>query len=137
MSQFAYCSVTQIQRFDAIILGVFSLGTQIIAGIALAEANEMLFMGVYMALTLVQMAVGAVYEIILVGKYGATLGKMIFRLKVVTSDEERLSYARSTGRHFSKIVSQIILMVGYIMVAFDEEKRGLHDLICNTRVVHS
>jgi uncharacterized RDD family membrane protein YckC len=29
----------------------------------------------------------------------------------------------------------IILCIGYIMIAFDSEKRGLHDMICDTRVV--
>jgi uncharacterized RDD family membrane protein YckC len=29
----------------------------------------------------------------------------------------------------------MILLIGYIMAAFDEEKRALHDRICSTRVV--
>jgi hypothetical protein len=28
-------------------------------------------------------------------------------------------------------------MIGYIMAAFDDQKRALHDRICNTRVIHT
>jgi uncharacterized RDD family membrane protein YckC len=42
---------------------------------------------------------------------------------------------RAFGRYFAKILSAIILGIGYIMVGFDSEKRGLHDMICDTRVI--
>jgi uncharacterized RDD family membrane protein YckC len=34
------------------------------------------------------------------------------------------------------IVSGIILLIGYIMAGFDEEKRALHDRVCDTRVIY-
>ena len=46
-----------------------------------------------------------------------------------------LYYARALGRYFAKILSAAICGIGYIMAAFDEEKRALHDRICNTRVI--
>ncbi|HET6371045.1 MAG TPA: RDD family protein, partial [Nitrospiria bacterium] len=39
------------------------------------------------------------------------------------------------GRYFAEILSGIILCIGYIMAAFDDEKRALHDRICGTRVI--
>jgi uncharacterized RDD family membrane protein YckC len=42
---------------------------------------------------------------------------------------------RAVGRYFAKIVSGIILMIGYIMAGFDSEKRALHDMMCDTRVI--
>ena len=69
------------------------------------------------------------------GKFGATPGKMACKLKVVRPDGERISYARALGRHFAEMLSGIILYIGYIMAAFDEEKRTLHDRICDTRVI--
>lgn len=80
----------------------------------------------------VQMA----YVIFFVGKYGATLGKMACGIKIVTADGGKVSYARATGRFFSEILSGLICYIGYIIVAFDAEKRALHDHICNTRVVY-
>ena len=84
---------------------------------------------------LLNLLIAAVYSTYLVGRYGATLGKMACGLKVVRPDGGSVSYLRALGRHFAEFVSGLILMIGYIMAAFDSEKRALHDHICNTRVV--
>jgi len=86
---------------------------------------------------LAMIVVGVGYNTWFVGKYGATPGKMLLRLKVVMEDGDKLSYMRALGRHFAEMLSGMICYIGYIMVAFDEEKRSLHDRICNTRVVKS
>jgi uncharacterized RDD family membrane protein YckC len=80
---------------------------------------------------LVQMA----YQIFFLGKYGATPGKMVCRLKVVTAEGGPIGYGRAAGRFFAELLSGMICYIGYIMVAFDSEKRALHDYICNTRVI--
>ncbi|PIE35598.1 hypothetical protein CSA56_03710 [candidate division KSB3 bacterium] len=79
--------------------------------------------------------IGVGYTTFFLGKYGATPGKMMFHLKVVTADGETVSYGRAFGRHFAEGLSALILSIGYIMVAFDKEKRALHDRICDTRVI--
>jgi len=84
---------------------------------------------------LLQMVIPAVYEIWFVGKYGATPGKMACKIKVVTADNGQVSYARATGRYFAKWISGITLGIGYLMAAFDDQKRALHDRICDTRVI--
>ena len=66
---------------------------------------------------------------------GATVGKMVMGLRVVTSDGQRLSFMNATGRYFAKILSAIILCIGFIMVAFTDKKRGLHDMIAGTLVI--
>lgn len=76
------------------------------------------------------------YPTFFVGKFAATPGKMACRLKVATADGGRVSYPRALGRHFAEMISGMILMVGYLMAAFDGQKRALHDHICSTRVVH-
>lgn len=83
----------------------------------------------------ISMLIAASYSIFFVGKFGATPGKMALRLRVVTATGGKVSYARAAGRYFSEFLSSIILMIGYIMAAFDEEKRALHDRICDTRVI--
>ena len=75
------------------------------------------------------------YSVWLTGKYGATVGKMACGLRVVTPNGGKVSYGVACGRFFAEILSGLILYIGYIMVAFDEEKRALHDRICNTRVI--
>jgi len=66
--------------------------------------------------------------------YQATLGKMIFGMKVTDLNGNRISFERATGRHFAKWLSTIILGIGYIMVGFTERKQGLHDLLAGTLV---
>jgi uncharacterized RDD family membrane protein YckC len=77
----------------------------------------------------------AIYNTFCVGKWAATPGKMMLKLKIVKGDSSNISYARALGRHFAEMLSGIILYIGYIMIAFDDEKRSLHDRICDTRVI--
>jgi uncharacterized RDD family membrane protein YckC len=76
------------------------------------------------------------YNIFFLGKYGATPGKMACKLRVVTAEGCNISYGRAAGRAFAEMLSGIICYAGYLMVAFDSEKRALHDRICHTRVVY-
>ena len=76
------------------------------------------------------------YTWLLVGRYGATWGKMLVGIKVVMSDGQRLSYGRAFARYWAEIVTQFTCYIGYIIAAFDDQKRTLHDHMCNTRVVY-
>jgi uncharacterized RDD family membrane protein YckC len=67
--------------------------------------------------------------------YQATPGKMALGLIVTDSDGRRISPMRAVGRYFAKILSGMILLIGFIMVAFTERKQGLHDMIAGTLVV--
>ena len=66
---------------------------------------------------------------------GATVGKMVLGLRVVDDHGNRISFLRATGRFFAKFISTVILFIGYLMVAFTDRKRGLHDIIAGTLVV--
>jgi uncharacterized RDD family membrane protein YckC len=83
----------------------------------------------------VAIAFPAIYNTFCVGKWGATPGKMAVKLKIVRADGSAISYKRSLGRHFAEMLSGMILYIGYIMIGFDDEKRSLHDRICDTRVI--
>lgn len=86
--------------------------------------------------TTVQLAVDGLYEVCLTSSpLGGTLGKHAVGLRVVTEQGERISLARSTGRYFAKIVSALLLLIGFLMVAVTDRKRGLHDMIVGTVVV--
>jgi uncharacterized RDD family membrane protein YckC len=64
----------------------------------------------------------------------ATLGKLAVGARVTDLKGRRISFARATGRHFAQILSGIILLIGYIMIAFSSRKQGLHDHIAGTLV---
>jgi uncharacterized RDD family membrane protein YckC len=91
---------------------------------------------IILILELVAVMASVFYQIFFVGKYGATPGKMICKLKIVTPEGGSFGYGRATGRFFAEMLSAMICDIGYIIVAFDKEKRALHDHICNTRVVY-
>jgi uncharacterized RDD family membrane protein YckC len=86
---------------------------------------------------LISLAVQCSYETFFIGKMAATPGKMALGLKVVRPDGSPVDYGRAAGRFFAKMLSMIILMIGYIMAGFDAQKRALHDMICDTRVIKS
>jgi uncharacterized RDD family membrane protein YckC len=75
------------------------------------------------------------YQTFFLGKYGATPGKMVAKLQVVTAEGGRIGYGRAMGRAFAEILSGLICYIGYFMVLFDSQKRALHDHICSTRVI--
>lgn len=65
----------------------------------------------------------------------ATLGKMALGIVVTDEAGGRISFLRAIGRYFAKILSALILLIGFIMVAFTERKQGLHDMLASTLVV--
>lgn len=81
------------------------------------------------------MAIACAYETFFVVKFGATPGKMALGLKVVRPDGSGIDVGRAIGRYFAKMLSGMILYIGYIMAGFDAQKRALHDMICDTRVI--
>jgi len=86
--------------------------------------------------SIVFLSANVVYSTVFLGRYGATPGKMLCRLEVVDADGTRIGYGRGLGRGCAEILSRLICLIGYIMAAFDTQKRALHDYICSTRVVH-
>ncbi|MDQ3906743.1 MAG: RDD family protein [Acidobacteriota bacterium] len=64
-----------------------------------------------------------------------TVGKKLLGVRVTDEYGNRIGFARATGRHFGKILSSMICLVGFIMVAFTERKQGLHDMIAGTLVL--
>jgi uncharacterized RDD family membrane protein YckC len=84
------------------------------------------------------------YEVAMLRYWGATVGKMICGIKVVRSDGSSLGWGVSFGRYFMynvvisavPFLNWILLLTTAIMAGTDEQKRGLHDRVCDTRVVH-
>jgi len=79
---------------------------------------------------------GIAYNTFFVGRYAATPGKMAVGIRVVAPDGSRINYMRAFGRAWADILSSMTCFIGYIIAAFDNEKRALHDHICTTRVVY-
>jgi len=65
----------------------------------------------------------------------ATVGKMALGIIVTDLYGNRISFGRANGRYWSKILSTLILYIGFIMAGFTEKKQALHDTIASCLVV--
>lgn len=79
----------------------------------------------------------ALYFIILTYKAGATIGKQALHIRVVSTDEGKptlfeIVYRETVG----KFLSSLILCAGYFLIGLQKEKRGLHDLMSDTKVIY-
>ncbi|MXZ89339.1 MAG: RDD family protein [Dehalococcoidia bacterium] len=90
--------------------------------------------GVILA-SVVSATVLALYSSTLIKVWGTTVGKRAFDLYVLRSDGGRCGFWRSFGRQVASGVSLLLVGVGYLMVAFRADNRGLHDLIAGTAVI--
>jgi uncharacterized RDD family membrane protein YckC len=125
---------------DGLLLGAINMGISMLwtyTVVASERSNPAVLLPMQLVLFALQLSIGCSYEAIMVGKYGATLGKMACKIIVVTPEGGRVSYGRAFGRYFAKILSSLTCMIGYIIAFFDKpQRRALHDYICNTRVVY-
>jgi uncharacterized RDD family membrane protein YckC len=65
----------------------------------------------------------------------ATAGQRICGLRIIPAIGGKMSFARGLLRVFAMVLSALIFGAGFIMAAFTERKRGLHDMIAGTYVV--
>lgn len=113
---------------DGIVMFAFQYLIYFIAGVDLMEPPALL----NLALTLVSIA----YYVIMTVMLGQTLGKMALGIRVVRKDGGPNGWGWILLREtVGKLVSALILMIGYIMAGFDSKKRALHDRMSGTYVV--
>ena len=88
--------------------------------------------------------IGSVINIVIVwlynslqvsGVHQATIGKRTCGLVVTDLEGRRLSFGHATGRYFAKILSGLILCIGFMMVGWTQRKQGLHDMVASTLVM--
>lgn len=79
----------------------------------------------------------ALYFILLTYYGGATFGKRIMQIRVISKENRKLTLFEVVFREtVGKFLSGIILCIGYFMIGADKEKKGLHDILSDTRVVY-
>ena len=66
----------------------------------------------------------------------ATLGKRALSIEVTDMAGQRISFGRASGRHFGKIITNLIpFAIGWILAGVTEKKQALHDMIASCLVV--
>jgi uncharacterized RDD family membrane protein YckC len=125
---------------DALISCAISFPLGIIIGLIMAASGSDLNSGDLLLVRLSTNGFSIVagwlyYSLCESSSWQATVGKKVLGLRVTDLDGQRISFLNATGRHFAKILSGLILGIGFIMVAFTERKQGLHDMVASTLVV--
>jgi uncharacterized RDD family membrane protein YckC len=114
---------------------ILTMGASAGLGNSQVKPIDVFWMSFWSWATLLSWSVEIIYSVYFTSQKGATLGKMLMGVKVVTANGGPVSVGRALGRFFAHYLSGLILSIGYIMAAFDDQKRALHDHICNTRVI--
>jgi uncharacterized RDD family membrane protein YckC len=82
--------------------------------------------GLYLVLAII-------YNGVLIGRWnGQTLGKKTCGIKVISGDGRPCGRWQAFARTFAELINMFTLGIGYLVVAFGSQKRGLHDHIANT-----
>ena len=69
---------------------------------------------------------------------GTTLGKRAMNLRVVSADGQELTILNVVYREtIGRFLCSLSVGIGYIIAGVDREKRGLHDILCDTRVIYA
>ncbi len=125
---------------DGLILGVVLMPLSLMLGLGIAgsgaaqsgDFGKVVMM--QLVLQVFSISLGIAFEVFFIRKFDATPGKMALGLKLLRPNGEKLSVGRIIGRYFAHWLNAFTLLIGYIMAGFDDEKRALHDRICDTRV---
>lgn len=92
----------------------------------------------YSPLDIAAYALPTLYFIAMTWSQGATVGKMVMKLEVVSAERGHLTLWQTVLREvFGRYLSVTLLLIGYFMIIPDREKRALHDRIADTRVVYA
>ena len=94
-----------------------------------------LITGFFIGWILVLVLAWVYYAIMESSSQQATLGKIALGIIVTNHEQQRLSFGRASKRYIGKIISLLIVGVGFIMIARTEKKQGLHDIIAGSFVL--
>ena len=86
-------------------------------------------------LTLILICVYIVLNAYMESKYGGNVGKYVLGLSVITEDNSRLDFSQALFRQTACGISWITMNIGHVMAMFRTDKKTLHDLMTQTRVV--
>ena len=125
-----------------VLSAVFYAGFWIRFAAYIIDAIILFIVGVVLAIAaggttgaVLQIVVGIVYTVGFWTAQGATPGKMAVGIEITTVDGEPIDFGRALLRYIGYLASAIILLIGFLMIAFTGQKRGLHDYIAGTVVI--
>jgi uncharacterized RDD family membrane protein YckC len=122
---------------DTLILGLLPLLVAvIIAPLFFTGQLALAFIGVWIFLVPVILSAGWLYYAAMESSPSqATFGKRALGLKVTDIQGGPLSFGRASMRYFGKILSALLLNIGFLMAGFTARKQALHDVLADCLVI--
>jgi uncharacterized RDD family membrane protein YckC len=101
------------------------------------DVGIFMLVGLVLLLATVSLMLTWLYHALLESsEWQATVGKKALGLVVTDMAGQRVSFGRSTGRHFGKVLTNLVpALIGYIMAGFTEKKQALHDMMAGCLVL--
>lgn len=65
----------------------------------------------------------------------ATPGKLAVGIYVTDLEGQRIGFGKATGRYFAKIISGLMVGIGFIMAGYTDKRQAFHDKITNCLVL--
>jgi uncharacterized RDD family membrane protein YckC len=117
--------------------GLGALLTRVAHDEEISDAGIFLIFGLILAAATVSLLVTWLYHALMESsEWQATVGKRALGLLVTDMAGQRVSFGRSSGRHFGKIITNLVpAFLGYIMAAFTEKRQALHDMMAGCLVL--
>ncbi len=119
------------------ISGIVVWATIILGGWLGGEINDQVKAFAAVSGAAIVIVSGFLYFTLFVGAFGQTPGKMLFRLKVVRVNDQEMTYGRAVLRSLCWILSLLLFSIGFLMIAFNRQKQGLHDVLAGTYVIRT
>jgi hypothetical protein len=131
------------ERFEA---WMYELVRAAQAGKSYPSEVPMELLNSFMTAGIAVMVLGVLYRVLLIAGFGATLGKMVMRIRVTRADEPSArtpGFVRALARtladeligYFGAALFFLPIFINYLMPLFTEKKQTLHDMMVGTIVV--
>ncbi|MGO9007259.1 MAG: RDD family protein [Beijerinckiaceae bacterium] len=122
---------------NAIVGAVIGLVIGLVIGVAIGASSKETAVALAKGLASVAgITIVVLYYVLFVsGPWQATPGKRLLGLHVITVPGQPVSGWRAFGRYLCYFVSALPVFIGFMMIGWTEQKKGIHDMICDTRVV--
>jgi uncharacterized RDD family membrane protein YckC len=123
---------------DGVILGIVGFVVGAVAGFVMASTrNPSAALAAQGISFIINAIIAASYEGYFLSTKGATPGKSLLNIRVIKADGSPVTFGTGVARYFATYLSSFTLFIGYLMAAFDDEGRSLHDRIVGTRVIQN
>jgi uncharacterized RDD family membrane protein YckC len=83
------------------------------------------------------MFIKVIYQSFFIWYYGATLGKMLVKIRVIDFNNfSKVTLVQAIARSFIRIISESIFYIGFMLSFYSKSKQTLHDKLAKTLVVN-